>query len=128
MTRRKAVEIEVDSTISPNSPTRSKKAVTIFRSEPQIDGPFYSHAMRCWRIQYYERGLTYHYSRESSIYIERLSDAQKVAPLVEVIKTWDAWKALVPHIKETLAQSETGGFCYVTGLDLHHVQCGQRTL
>ena len=100
---------------SPNSPSRSKKAATIFRSEPQISSVFYSVAMRCWRVQYYERGLTYHYSRESSIYIERLEDAQTIAPLIEVVKTWEAWKALIPRIREALAFSKTGGYCYEVG-------------
>jgi len=110
--RTTTVEIEIDATPG----TRTKRVQQVLWSGiPTIDGPFYSQAMRCWRVQYYERGLTYHYSRESSLYIERLEDAQKIEPIIRVA-SWEAWKEAIKKVKEILSQSETGGYCYVTGI------------
>lgn len=87
----------------------------IFRSKPQVDGPFYSSAMQCWRIQYYQRGETYHYSRESSFYIERIADAERVAKLMQQspVDSWEAWCKLVDAAKKL---PEWEGFCWVTGI------------
>lgn len=98
---------------------RSEKAVTIFRSRPTIDGPFYSGAMQCWRIQFYQRGETYHYSRESSFWIERVADAEIVGKLTAKVETWEEWCELPPKVKEALAHSATGGYCYVSGIGIH---------
>jgi hypothetical protein len=119
VSRKKATEINIqDSTNSRNRSPTVKMPETIYRSEPQIDGPFYSLGMKCYRIQYYQRGQTYHVCRESSFHIERLADAQVIEEMITKMRldSWDAWLRLVDAVRNTPA-TLWKGFVFIYGID-----------
>lgn len=105
---------------SPNSRMRSVTATTIFRSKPIIEGLFYSHAMKCWRVQYREVGLTFDTSRESSLcFAFRPSIPQHdyeryiahIGESVPRITTWKEWQEFTKFVCENMR--DACEFCYV---------------
>lgn len=93
------------------SKSRTEKTTTILRSKPIIEWPFYSLAMKCWRIQYYERGLTFVSSRESSLCIEHEDEMQRVAAFLHGVDSWEKWQKFLKRVEGI--RKEFRGFCYV---------------
>lgn len=97
---------------SRNSPKHLKKRATTFRSS----GPFYSDAFKCWRICFVETvvpRVTYEDEREAYISVERLEDANAIAPLVPAVKNFADFELLISTVRDKiLRHSKTGGYCY----------------
>ena len=115
VSRKKPLEINLQGSQSIFKP---KIPETIYRSDPQVDGPFYSLGMKCYRIQYYQRGQTYHICRESSLHIERLADSQIIEGMLAQQKphSWESWLEFIERVRN-LPPTTWKGTVFVYGID-----------
>lgn len=104
---------------STNSPSRSKNLKTKMtgcRFKLTVEGPFYSDAMKCWRIQVREQGITFDKAKEASMCIQFNDDMAYIRPLMRGgIETWDDWTRFVGETKRYVEQYGVKGYVTVVG-------------
>lgn len=104
-------------TISQNSQKRLNWTTTISLSDTgKVYEPFFSIAMRCWRIEFCGFLISdYRLQRQSSIFCDEHRDAMVIYEIVKDVKTWETWVDARSEIQAAMEQG-TGGHVWRTGI------------
>lgn len=106
---------ELQETLKPTRRRRQPETVTVRSSEyatPIISGPYWSHAARAYRIEFFQSHRRWpSKQRQSSFYCSEHADAIKLMESARSVKSWEAWLEL-RSVAALIAVDRRDGFLY----------------
>lgn len=82
------------------------------------NGPYYSLAFKCWRVEVRENveGGDWRTERVGYLDIERIEDANAIGVLFNAVKNFSDFELLISAVRDrVMAHSTTKGTCYAWG-------------